>query len=86
MIADLKASEVIPSMNYISIMQPLTNDEGVLITDELGRLISSDRVHLTRYGAIYIGREIILRSELGKALASLKLNELMVQQLKKAKQ
>ena len=40
MIADLKASEVIPSMNYISIMQPLTNDEGVLITDELGRLIS----------------------------------------------
>ena len=66
--ADVRVSEVIPSENYISIMQPLTNNEGVLVTDEMGRLISSDRTHLTKYGAIYIGREIVLTSALGNIL------------------
>jgi hypothetical protein len=62
--ADFNASEIIPADNYISIMQPLMNDEGVLVTDELGRLLSPDRAHLTKYGAIYIGREIIRKSAL----------------------
>lgn len=72
---DKNASEVIPSTNYISLMQPLTNNNGVIVTDELGRLISPDRAHLTRYGAIYIGREIILQSQLGKALSKFALDE-----------
>jgi peptidoglycan/LPS O-acetylase OafA/YrhL len=72
---DKNASEVIPSTNYISLMQPLTNNNGVIVTDELGRLISPDRAHLTRYGAIYIGREIILQSQLGKALRKFALDE-----------
>lgn len=75
MTADVKASEVIPSANYISIMQPLTNSEGVIVTDKVGRLISPDRTHLTRYGAIYIGREVVLESELGKLLQAFILNE-----------
>ena len=50
--------------NYISIMGPLTNEEGVLVTDEFERLISSDRAHLTKYGAILFGRDIILKSPL----------------------
>jgi len=66
--ADFKASEVIPAANYISIMQPLTNGKGVLVTDNLGRLISPDREHLTKYGAIYIGREIIRKSALNVGL------------------
>ncbi len=72
---DKNASEVISSTNYISLMQPLTNNNGVIVTDELGRLISPDRAHLTRYGAIYIGREIILQSQLGKALRKFALDE-----------
>ena len=68
--ADKRASEFIPSAHYISIMQPLTNNEGVLITDELGRLISPDRAHLTKYGAIYIGREIVMNSILGSVLGA----------------
>jgi hypothetical protein len=67
--------EVIPSTNYISLMQPLTNNNGVIVTDELGRLISPDRAHLTRYGAIYIGREIVMMSRLGMNLQPLALNE-----------
>jgi peptidoglycan/LPS O-acetylase OafA/YrhL len=72
---DKNASQVIPSTNYISLMQPLTNNNGVIVTDEFGRLISPDRAHLTRYGAIYIGRKIILQSQLGKALRKFSLDE-----------
>jgi len=73
--SDIEASNAIPSTNYISLMQTLNNNEGVIVTDEFGRLISPDRTHLTRYGAIYIGREIILESQLGKILQPLILDE-----------
>ena len=73
--ADMNASKVIPSENYISLMQSLTNSDGVILTDELGRLLSPDRAHLTRYGAIYVGREIVMMSRLGKTLQHLALNE-----------
>ena len=75
MVADITASEVIPLANYISLMQTLTNKEGVIVTDEFGNLISSDRIHLTRYGAIYIGRKIVFSSQLGNVLQHLALNE-----------
>ncbi len=74
-VADITASEVIPLANYISLMQPLTNKEGVIVTDEFGHLISSDRIHLTRYGAIYIGRKLVFSSQLGNVLQHLALNE-----------
>ena len=73
--SDIEASNAIPSTNYISLMQTLNNNEGVIVTDEFGRLISPDRAHLTRYGAIFIGREIILESQLGKILQPLILDE-----------
>ena len=73
--SDFNAAELIPAANYISIMQPLTNDDGVLVTDELGRLISPDRAHLTKYGAIYIGREIVRESALNILLANPKAYE-----------
>jgi peptidoglycan/LPS O-acetylase OafA/YrhL len=65
---DKMALEVIPSGHYISLMKPLTNPEGVLVTDEFGRLISPDRRHLTKYGAIYLGREIVATSPLNPLL------------------
>lgn len=67
--ADRKAKEFLPSDNYISLMQPLTNEDGVLVTDELGRLISPDRAHLTKYGAILIGRDVVSKSLLHSLLA-----------------
>ena len=73
--ADMNASKVIPSENYISLMRALTNSDGVIVTDEFGRLFSPDRAHLTRYGAIYIGREIVMMSRLGMTLRHLALNE-----------
>ena len=73
--SDIEASNAIPSTNYISLMQTLNNNEGVIVTDEFGRLISPDRDHLTRYGAIFIGREIVLESQLGKILQPLILDE-----------
>ena len=72
--SDKIASKVIPSAHYISIMQLLTNNEGVLVTDELGRLVIPDRAHLTKYGAIYIGREIVMNSILGSVWGLLKIN------------
>lgn len=73
--SDIEASKAIPEINYISLMQSLTNSEGVVVTDESGRLISPDRTHLTKYGAIFVGREIILESRLGRILSPLALNE-----------
>ena len=68
--SDMSAYESIPNDNYISIMRPLTNGEGVLVTDEFGRLISTDRRHLTKYGAILVGRDIISRSLLHPLLTA----------------
>lgn len=59
----------LPSLNYISIIHALCDGNGdILITDELGRLISPDRVHLTKYGAIYIGQHVFLSSILSDLL------------------
>jgi len=67
--SDNEAINAIPKTNYISLMQPLLNEEGVLVTDEKGRLISPDRAHLTKYGAIFIGRKIISDSLLHSLLS-----------------
>jgi hypothetical protein len=68
--ADYKASSLLPSSNYISLMGPLTDAEGVLVTDETGRLLTSDRYHLTKYGAIYLGKNAISMSALHPLLSS----------------
>ena len=79
-------SSAIPDNNYISIMRPLTNDEGVsLITDEQGMPISLDGGHLTRYGAILVGRGIISKTLLHSLLASANtVNEWVAEQPKEA--
>lgn len=68
-LAEASALRHIPPDNYISILDILVDDENrVLVTDEFGRLLSGDRVHLTKYGALYVGREVFLPSALTAAL------------------
>lgn len=50
--------EVVDGDNYISLMDALVGNDGVLITDRSGNLISFDRLHLTRDGAKFIGDEL----------------------------
>lgn len=65
------ARERIPASHYLSIIDVLMDSEHrILITDGQGRLMSADRVHLTKYGAIHVGREVLRPSALTAALAA----------------
>jgi hypothetical protein len=61
---DKAATSFIPKENYISIMSAISNEDGVLITDQLGRPLSPDRRHLTKYGAIFLGSKIFTDSKI----------------------
>ena len=50
--------ELVQDDNYISLMDVLVGNGGVLITDRSGNLISFDRLHLTRDGAKFIGDKL----------------------------
>lgn len=79
--AESLTQRIIPPGNFISLLDGLANENNeVLVTDEIGRLISGDRVHLTRYGAIFVGREIFLPSGLTSYL-SLEADNLVDQNL-----
>lgn len=60
------ASAAIPSEHYISIMDVISNEEGVVITDEEGQFLSGDRTHLTRFGASYIAEHVFKKSKLSE--------------------
>jgi peptidoglycan/LPS O-acetylase OafA/YrhL len=61
--SDMEMEATIPAENYISLLKPILVENTVPITDELGRMISTDRVHLTKYGAIYLGKKAIIGSK-----------------------
>jgi hypothetical protein len=61
----IKAEEmiknIVPKKNYISIIDVLADkSKHIIITDGQGKLISPDRMHLTRYGAIYLGKNLTI--------------------------
>ena len=58
----------IPSNHYISLLASTVKDGNIPITDERGYLISTDRAHLTKFGAIFFGRKVLLPSPYGKML------------------
>ena len=60
---------VIPATNFISLLGPVMKRGMVPITDQDGRLISTDRRHLTKFGAEYFGERVIKNSAYGKLLA-----------------
>lgn len=53
--ADSQMRATIPATHFISLLGPLLRDGTIPITDERGRMLSTDRVHLTRPGAIFLG-------------------------------
>lgn len=54
--------------NFVSLLKPIVVDNKIPITDENGVLISTDRAHLTKYGAIFFGKKVVAGSEIGKIL------------------
>lgn len=61
--------QTLPAKNMISLMGPIRRGDEIPITDERGRLISPDRVHLTKQGAIYLGTRSLKNSAYPAALA-----------------
>lgn len=60
---DRDMAETIPSPNFISLLAPVVRrGPQVPITDADGRLLSTDRKHLTKFGAIYFGRQVLDKS------------------------
>lgn len=52
----------IPTQHFISLLSPTRVGNRIPITDEQGRLLSPDRVHLTKFGAIYFGEKSLKNS------------------------
>ena len=59
---ELEMSKIIPPRHFISLLRPTAVDGRIPITDNLGRMLSTDRAHLTKYGAIYFGQKAVLRT------------------------
>jgi len=65
---DAHAAEIIPSAHYISLLKPVVRNGYIPITDTHGRLISIDRAHVTKYGAVFFGQTVLARSRYGEVL------------------
>ncbi len=59
LIFDKEMSDAIPSEHFISLLKPTVVASKIPITDELGRMLSTDRSHLTKYGALYFGKNAV---------------------------
>jgi hypothetical protein len=57
--ADAQMAQRVPAANYISLLKPVMVGNSIPITDDSGRMISTDRTHLTKYGAIYFGQKAV---------------------------
>jgi hypothetical protein len=58
-----------PAENFISLLDPVMRGNTIPITDEIGMLISTDRNHVTKFGAIFFGSKALLHSRYGEILA-----------------
>jgi len=63
-----KFKQIIPKKNRISIMEKITNNGKILITDGNGNLLTPDRKHLTKYGAKLIGKKVFKDNNLSNLL------------------
>jgi peptidoglycan/LPS O-acetylase OafA/YrhL len=64
--SDKEMSELIPHEHFISLLSPTLVRDKIPITDELGRMLSIDRAHLTKYGAIYFSKKIFFDTSYSK--------------------
>lgn len=69
-LAESRIREMTPAPNFISLLVPIVKNGLIPITDEHGRLLSADRAHLTRHGALHLGREILHKTALHDVLRS----------------
>ena len=67
---DAEVKKFTETGQFISLLKPVIRNGCIPITDEQGRLLSTDRAHVTRYGAIYFGQRVIEPSPLGQILKS----------------
>jgi len=59
---DKEMDKAIPDGHFISFLKPTLVDGKIPITDEFGRMLSTDRAHLTKYGALYFGKRAVAES------------------------
>lgn len=59
---DLSTHKAIPSKYYISLLAPTLINGKIPVTDNYGRMLSTDRAHLTKYGAIYFGEKAVMNT------------------------
>lgn len=59
LVSDKEMSEAIPSEHFISLLKPTVVDSKIPVTDDIGRMLSTDRAHLTKYGALYFGKKAV---------------------------
>jgi peptidoglycan/LPS O-acetylase OafA/YrhL len=67
--------DMVPVRSFISLLGPISKAGRIPITDGSGRLLSTDRAHLTKYGAKYFGEHAVLNSAYGRILSTATENE-----------
>lgn len=61
----------IPTENYVSLLSPVVKNGRIPITDNSGRILSADRKHVTKYGAIFFGEHSLRGSHYEEILENL---------------
>ena len=56
---DLHDEKNSKGLRYVSLINYLSSNNKVIITDEHGCLLSADRLHLSNCGAIYLGSKVL---------------------------
>ncbi|MGI2125801.1 acyltransferase family protein [Shewanella oncorhynchi] len=64
---EFKMRETIPKEYFISLLEPILVSNKVPITDSKGYMLSTDRSHLTRFGAIYFGQHAVKNTAYSKS-------------------
>lgn len=59
---DVLQRQSIPQEHFISYLQHTLIENKIPITDEFGRMLSTDKAHLTKYGAIYFGKKVVAKT------------------------
>lgn len=67
-ISEREMQSTVPERHFISLLSTTVKNEMIPITDEKGYLISTDRTHVTRFGAIYFGQRVLRHSRYGDIL------------------
>lgn len=58
-ISDKEMAATIPREHFISLLEPTVVANKIPITDEMGRMLSTDRAHLSKYGALFFGKKAV---------------------------